>query len=77
MKRKEVLVDRDRMYALTEDASGKLFIEVVVGGFAMENLVIPLTADEQLCYRSNGKPVLDDLAYNICKEPEKFRTRVK
>ncbi len=48
-----------------------------LGAFAMENLVIPLSANEQLRYQTDGKSVLDDLAYDICKEPEKFRTRAK
>jgi hypothetical protein len=75
MKRKEIIVDRDKMYALTEDASGQLFLEVVVGGFAMENMVIPLSAEERSAYQTNGKSKLDDLAYEICKEPENFRGR--
>jgi hypothetical protein len=75
MKRKELLIDRDKMYALTQDSAGQLFIEVVVGGFAMENLVIALSKEEEAAYATGGKRELDDLAYKISKEPEVYRSR--
>jgi len=63
------------MYALTQDEGGHYFIEVVVGGFAMENLVIPLSEEEVRAYKTNGKSELDDLAYKICNETEFYRSR--
>ena len=74
-KREEILVDREKLYALTRNHGGQLFLEVVVGGFAMENLVIPLTAEECQGYEKAGKEALDELAYRICKETETFRLR--
>jgi len=65
------------MYALTQSEAGHLFLEVVVGGIAMENLVVPLSEEEEAAYRSNGKSELDDLAYEVCKEPDLFRSRVE
>ena len=64
------------MYALTKDEYGKLFMEVVVGGFAMENLVIPLSEEEELKYRTNGKSELNSLAHAICQDLKTFRPRV-
>jgi len=75
MKREEVIVDREKMYAITSDLEGRLYMEVVVGGFAMESLVIPLSDQELSDYKKEGKPAMDELAYRICKEPEIFRSR--
>jgi hypothetical protein len=75
MKREEVIVDRDRMYALTRGTEGRLFMEVVVGGFAMENLVIPLLDSELRDYQHSGKVAMDELARQICKDTEAFRAR--
>jgi hypothetical protein len=63
------------MYALTQSKAGHFFLEVVVGGIAMENLIVPLTEDEEAAYKSNGKSELDNLACEICKEPDLFRSR--
>ena len=65
IKREDVLVDQGKMYALTKDRAGQLFLEVVVGGFAMENVVIPLSNEEQTAYETQGKPMLDDLAFDL------------
>jgi len=75
MKRQEVFVDQDRMYALTRDSLGKLYLEVVCGGFAMENIVIPLNADEEKEYKDQGKSYLDNLSLKVCKDLAFYRDR--
>ena len=44
MKRTELIVDKQRMYALTKNTDGRLYLEVVTNGFAMENIVAGLIA---------------------------------
>jgi hypothetical protein len=75
MNRKELLADRDRMYVLTEDAIGQLYLEVVVGGIAMYTVDVALSKEEAAAYIDGGKAELDNLAYKICKNPEAFRFR--
>ncbi len=75
MRRQEVIVDDERMYALTRDAQGQLFIEVVCGGFAMENVVVPLNAAEEMEFKRRGKTYLDDLSLKVCKSPDAFKNR--
>jgi len=75
-KRKEIIVDRDRMYALTKDKRGGLFLEVVCGGFAMENVVVRLSPDERRELESRGKEVLDDLALRVVKDRTAFADRI-
>ncbi len=73
--RRELLVDQDRMYALTQDDDGHLYLEVVVGDIAWENLVVPLSAEESRSYSEQGKSFLDDLAIRVTKTPSAFRDR--
>jgi hypothetical protein len=74
-KRKDILVDHGKMYALTQSADDILYIEVMVGGFAMENYIIPLTQEEQQQYDEEGKDFLDRLALDIAKAPVSFASR--
>ena len=76
MNRKEIFVDKDQMYALTVDKKGKYYIEVVCGGMAMENLVIPLNDEEIENYQLRGKSFLDDLSWDICKNRKKYEIRI-
>ncbi len=75
MNRQELLVDQERMYALTRDAEGHLYIEVVCGGFAMENIVISLSAEEESKYRKQGKSFLDGFSLEICRSLDSYRER--
>lgn len=75
MKRNEIFVDQGRMYALTVDKEGQYYLEVVCGGFAMENMILPLNAEEMEKYNSRGKLFLDDLAWDVCKNKNKFTGR--
>ena len=63
------------MYALTCDSSGQLYLEVIQGGFAMENVVMPLSSEETRDYEERGKGVLDDLAFRILKQKSRFESR--
>lgn len=76
MSRKTVLKDQDKMYLLSEDEDGRLYLEVVTGGFAMEHLVLPLTENEHAQYREVGKPFVDNLSYRMLKNRKKFESRL-
>ncbi len=76
MRRNEIFVDREQMYALTKDEEGKYYIEVVCGGIAMENVIVMLTNEEILSYQKEGKTFLDDLSWEICKNRKKFEDRI-
>lgn len=75
MERTRLLVDQQKMYALSQNEDGRYFIEVVVGGFTMEELVIPLSSEELSQYQSRGKVALDELSHRICKETTAYRKR--
>lgn len=64
------------MYAFTKDEADQFFLEVVTGGVAMETIVVPLNKEEMMSYSERGKPFLDDLALDVCRETEKYRERV-
>jgi len=74
-KRKTIFINHEWMYALTQGADGRLYIEVMVGGFAMERYIIPLTEDEQQRYSDEGKDFLHRFAINISKDPQQFANR--
>lgn len=76
MKRKEIFVDKEQMYALTKDKKGTYYLEVVCGGIAMENVIVILSDEEVLSYQTEGKTVLDDLSWEICKDRKKFKNRI-
>jgi hypothetical protein len=73
--RKELLVDREHLYALTTDQDGRLFLEVTTGSIGWENLVVPLNQEEVQCYSKQGKPYLDSLALRVSKTPSAFSDR--
>ena len=75
-ERSEVLVDSERLYALTSDSQGALYLEVLRGAMAMENLVLPLSSEEKAQYRERGKPALDDLARQVLKNRSGFAERL-
>lgn len=76
MSRKEIIIDQEHMYALTMDDENKYFLEVVCGGIAMENIVLPLTTDEIEKYKLKGKSFLDQLSWEVCKKIEKYENRI-
>ena len=72
--RRELLVDRRRMYALTAD-SANMYLEVAFGGIAMENVVVRLTEEEIGAYRQHGKEYLDELAHRIATSRGEYTDR--
>ena len=75
MDRTPIVVDDQRMYALTKNDANQFFLEVVVGGMAMETLVIPLNEVEVASYAEQGKRFLDSLAVDVCRSTQEFRNR--
>jgi hypothetical protein len=75
MNRNDVFVDQEHLYALTKDDAGGLYLEVACGGFAMYNLVIPLSQEEVADYQIDGKMSLDKLANRVTGNPSKFQVR--
>ena len=74
-KRKTLFIDHNWMYSLTEGTDGGLYIEVAVGGIAIENYVIPLSAEERQQYSDEGNSFLHRFALNIAKDPMSFTSR--
>lgn len=74
--RNEIFVDQDKMYALTSDDTGQLYLEVVCGGVAMENVVVALNSEEKQRYQSSGKDFLDEMAVRIQHSREQYAGRI-
>lgn len=74
--RRDVLIDRERSYALTCDADGHLYLEVVVTGVYLENRVLPLSSDEHNAYSHEGKAFLDRLASSVAKDGARYADRM-
>jgi len=74
-KRKDIIVDHERMYSVTSDGEGQLFLEIVYGGFAMDILIMPLSREEVLEFEARGKPALDDLRLRVLKDRARFEAR--
>jgi hypothetical protein len=70
--REQILIDRERWYLLSKDREGNLYLEVVVGGFAMEEVVLPLSLEETAAYEKSGKNYLDILALRVNKWRERI-----
>jgi hypothetical protein len=75
-RRQELLVDPKLMYALTQSPDGQMYLEVLAGGFAMENLVLPLCSEEVEDYQRLGKSALDELALRLVKQRPRFESRL-
>jgi len=74
--RTELLVSQERMYALTVDEDGVKYLEVVCGGFAMENVAVRLTDEEVSAYERKGRLFLDTLASKVAKQRSFFADRI-
>jgi len=75
-KRVEIYVDQEKMYALTTDSKGRHFLEVACGGIAVENVVLPLTAEEFQRYNKEGKDFLGHLAGEVRADRTKYSGRI-
>jgi len=66
----EVLHQSPLMYRVLREASGKLVIEVVVGGIAMYTVRVRLDDEEAASYASEGSRFSDRLAKEIMANPK-------
>ena len=74
--RKQLLIDQPNMYKLTTDDVGTLYMEVICGGFAMENIVVPLNSEEVSRYNESGKDFLDEMAVRIRHRRDQYIDRI-
>lgn len=66
----EVLYQSPLMYRVLREGSGKLVIEVVVGGIAMYSVRVRLDAHEAEAYAREGTAFSDGLARQIMADPK-------
>lgn len=74
--KKTILKDHQRMYSLFLTERNEICFGVCCGGFAMEMIFILLSESEVKEYDAHGKPFLDRLALNICKDRACYSDRV-
>jgi hypothetical protein len=65
----EVLLQSPLLYRLLRAPDGTLTLEVVVGGFAMYEVRVTLTAQEAASYAREGRAFADRLAQAIMADP--------
>ena len=75
MSNKELIVDKENMYRIIEDSSGKLFISVLCGGIAMYELKFELNSIELEGYQSQGKIYLEQLAQKVARQTGEYEDR--
>jgi hypothetical protein len=64
------------MYKLTQDEEGILHLEVVCGGI-FEYMVDVILNDYEIDrYQSQGRDFLDNMAYDVCKNRQKYKGRI-
>ncbi|NMO14095.1 hypothetical protein HPC49_37405 [Pyxidicoccus fallax] len=69
MSDEEVLIQSPLMYRLLRAPDGTLTLEVVVGGFAMYEVRVRLTAEEAEQYAREGRAFADRMAQAIMANP--------
>ena len=69
---KEII--KEETYSLYEDEKGELWIEVLCGSIGLYEVLVKLLPDEVNLYRKRSS-FLDDLAFQISKDPEKYKNR--
>jgi hypothetical protein len=70
--------DQNLMYTLFEDGSGQVVLNVVVGGFAMYEVSLPLNDEELRRYHDEGKIFIDKLASVISRNDQaKYAGRLR
>jgi hypothetical protein len=69
---KEII--KEETYSLYEDEKGELWIEVLCGSIGLYEVLVKLLPDEINLYRKRSS-FLDDMAFQISKDPEKFKNR--
>lgn len=70
-----VFKDRYRYYALLEDDTRGLVLQVGVGRVLLATMRVILSQEERERYEAEGKPFLDDLAKRVAAHPDAFRER--
>lgn len=60
---------------MIENDAGGLEIEVLCGGIGMFTVKVALNQDEASLFRENGKEFIEDRAYRIAKDPERYEQR--
>jgi hypothetical protein len=60
------------MFELVEDDAGRLVLEIVVGGFAMVAMRVPLTDDEVRRVREEGDGFVRWLVDSVNADPRRF-----
>jgi hypothetical protein len=68
------LIIKEYDYALYEDENNELWIEVLCGSIGMYEVLVKLNPDEIIQYKKD-KSFLQNLAWNISRDPEKFINR--
>ncbi len=69
MSGEEVLIQSPLLYRLLRASDGTLTLEVVVGGIAMYEVRVRLTAQEAAAYAREGQAFTDRLAQAILADP--------
>lgn len=77
MMRAVKFLSQEGQFALTEDQSGAIFLEVLCGGFAMYELEMQLSADEVAAYQMEGPSILSELAEKIRRRSDNLNGRVR
>lgn len=70
-----ILQNKVRCYELYEWSDGGLSINVLCGGHIEFEAEIKLTKDEVERFHEWGESFLDDLAYDINRNPSKYQNR--
>ena len=69
---KEIL--KEETYTLYEDEKGQKWIEVLCGSIGLYEVLVKLLPEEVEGFRKS-KSFLNDLAFQISKNPEKYKNR--
>jgi hypothetical protein len=71
---KEIIRSQDKMYILFEDDAGYI-LSAMCGGIGMYEVKVRLNSDEAASYRTEGEGYVEALAYDLGREPNKYRCR--
>ncbi len=72
---REVLRNQDKMFILLED-DGNYVLSTMTGGLGMYEVKVQLTSEEIERYHDEGEEYIALLAYEIGREPGKYKDRI-
>jgi len=72
---KTLIDNAERCYKLLEDDAGDRWLYVLCGTVGEYIAKIRLNPEEVQLYRDRGTEYLDDLAYDINHNPDKYKSR--